>query len=123
MPETTASDGVQYGGTKTWLNGQIFAKVYYSNSTLVIDITNNSNKRVGITSIKALGRMIRVSRTNEIIKEHSEILRDNQVVYEAKYINESRNGEGGAGNEASEIESEPCPPIQQVSSLATVSHD
>ena len=95
-------NGVNYGDSKTWEGGTIVANVFYNNNTLVIDFVNGSARRVAITRIIALGRMIKLARVNEI-KRDFPVTRENYIDYPAIYASSSRNSCGGIGNEAIEI--------------------
>ena len=97
------TNGLRFGQTKSWDSGKITAKVYYDHSTLTIDFKNNSQRRVAVSRIIALGRMVKLVRVDDLNREFPEVKRDNQLKYLAKYVNTNRNGHGGVGNEANDI--------------------
>ena len=96
-------DGLRYGGVKSWRAGAVMATAYYDQKTLVISFENDSDRRVAITRIVALGRMIKLVRVNDLNTQFPSVSRENNLVYNAKYVNNNRNGLGGVGNEALDI--------------------
>ena len=96
-------DGLRYGGSKSWRAGDVVATAYYDQRTLVISFNNGSDRRVAITRIVALGRMIKLVRVNDLNTQFPLVTRENNLVYNAKYVNNNRNGCGGVGNEALDI--------------------